>query len=85
MSVLLRDEYWAMAMVAAESDKMILLAVLKTRQSPWPQGCGAAQVDRTRGLEFTRDHGVPEPNVALQVTRFYSWKGLDGCWKLMGC
>jgi hypothetical protein len=35
MSVLLRDEYWAMAMVAAESDKMILLAVLKTRQSPW--------------------------------------------------
>jgi hypothetical protein len=74
-----------MAMVAAESDKMILLAVLKTRQSPWPQGCGAAQVDRTRGLEFTRDHGVLEPNVALQVTRVLFVEGIGWLLEIDGC
>jgi hypothetical protein len=39
------------------------------------RGCRAAQVDQAGGLEFTRDHRVPEPTVAAQAASVYWRKG----------
>jgi len=37
------------------------------------------QVDQADGLEFTRDHRVPEPAVAVQAASVYSQKGRNDC------